>query len=160
MQEFDALSRSDASPDRDPLILEAVSETPLPLSEIQERVATVLPDANATTEAIFDAESDRFFFVEFPEIDPKGQEREVFAFARALRVALDVAEINPVLPDSLYGAVHVGTESFFSFCETPRNDTLPFGWHHARIKTPLAWQLTRGQGSKVARHRHGLYRPQ
>ncbi|MEM7317741.1 MAG: S8 family serine peptidase, partial [Pseudomonadota bacterium] len=93
---------------------------------------------------------DRFFFVEFPEIDPKGQEGQVFSFARALRAALDAAEANPVLPDSLYGAIHVGTESLSGFCQTTADSTLPFGWHHPRIKTPLAWQKTRGQGSKVA----------
>lgn len=150
MQEFDALTRTDASPDRDPLTIEVVSETPQALTAIHERVETAMPGVNFTAEAVFNDEADRFFFVEFPEIDPKGQEPQVFAFARAFRTALDAAEANPVLPDSLYGAVHVGTESLFSFCETPRDDTLSFGWHHPRIKTPLAWRHTRGQGSKVA----------
>ncbi|WP_271948278.1 S8 family peptidase [Ruegeria faecimaris] len=150
MQEYDALTRSDVSLDGDPLVIEVVSDTPQSLSAIQERVGSALPDVATSTQAVFDADADRFFFVEFPEIDPKGQEREVFAFGRALRMALDVAEANPVLPDSLYGAAHVGTESFLSFCETKRDNSRPYGWHHKRIKTPLAWQHTRGQGSKVA----------
>ncbi|WP_417605244.1 S8 family peptidase [Primorskyibacter flagellatus] len=148
--EYAALISTPASDDRDPLHIELVYDAPLSQAEVQTRLSNALPEVNARAEAAFDANGDRFFFITFPEIDPHGQEREVFAFARALRSEMQAAEANPVLPDSLYGAVHVGTEGLFGFCETPRDNSRPFGWHHARIRTPLAWAHTRGSGVKVA----------
>ncbi|MEM7320643.1 MAG: hypothetical protein AAF408_16680, partial [Pseudomonadota bacterium] len=99
MQDFEALTRSDVPTDRDPLVIEIVYDAPLPLPEFQQRVETALPGATFNAEAVFGSDEDRFFFVEFPEIDPKGQEGQVFSFARAFRAALDAAEANPVLPD-------------------------------------------------------------
>ena len=147
---YDALIKTTIRDDRDPLDIELVFAAPLSQTEVQARVATALPGVDARAEAAFDAEGDRFHFITFPDIDPHGQEREVFAFARALRAEMRADEANPVLPDSLYGATHVGTEGLFGFCETPRDSSRPFGWHHAKIGTPLAWAHTRGTGSKVA----------
>jgi len=152
--EFDALTRTDPETLLDPLTLELVFDPPLDQAEVVKRVATALRDAGAAVSAAFDSQDDRFFFVDFADIDPKGQEAEVFAFARAMGVAAQAQEVNPVLTDSLYGAAATGaavdTESFLSLCETPRNSTLAFGWHHPRIDTPSAWAHTRGQGSVVA----------
>ncbi|TCS64528.1 subtilase family protein [Primorskyibacter sedentarius] len=147
---YDTLIETPGRDDRDPLSIELVFAAPLSQAEVQARLATVLPDVEARAEAVFDENGDRFHFVTFAKIDPHGQEREVFAFARELRREMEAEEANPVLPDSLYGAVHVGTEGLFSFCETPRDSSRPFGWHHPQIKTPLAWAHTKGSGSTVA----------
>jgi len=150
VKDYDTLTRSTLPQDRDPLVIELVFDTPQSQVSVQDRVSVSLPGADVQAQAVFDADADRFHFISFPDIDPHGQEPQIFAFARSMRVPLKAAEANPVLPDSLYGAAHVGNESLFAFCETPRDSSLPFGWHHPRVKTPLAWAQTRGRGSKVA----------
>lgn len=149
---YDTFVRGTVPEDHDPLSIELVTADPTTQQDIEARVAAALPDANFDVEATFDAASDRYFFVDFPDIDPHGQETKAFEFARALRAATEVAEANPVLPDSLFGAQHVagGNEGIFSFCSTPKDNSLPFGWHHARIDTPGAWRHTKGAGSTVA----------
>lgn len=149
---YTALRRAPLPPERDPLSVELVTLDPMRLTDLTTRVSAALPNADFTVEAAFNPASDRYFFVDFPDVDPRGQEAAVFEFARALRVATDVAEANPVLPDSLFGAHAVAgdTESLFSFCETPRSNDHAFGWHHPRIDTLGAWHHTRGAGSTVA----------
>lgn len=149
---YNQLERGDVPDDRDPLSIELVSQAPISQAEMEAQVRAALPDAAFTVEAAFDATADRYHFVDFADIDPRGQEAKVFEFARALRQSTNMQEANPVLPDSLYGAHHVagGNESLFSFCETPRNNDLPFGWHHPEIDTLGAWSHTHGTGSTVA----------
>lgn len=149
---YNSFVRGDVPLDRDSLSIELVTAGPITQQEMQQRVTAALPDANATVEAAFDATSDQYFFVDFADIDPHGQETKAFEFARAFRVATDAAEANPVLPDSLFGAQHVAgdSEGIFNFCSTPRDNDLPFGWHHPRIDTLGAWQHTKGDTSTVA----------
>lgn len=149
---YDALTRGTLAEGRDPLSIELVMAEETTQDAVTALVAAAVPDAQFAVEAAFDANADRYFFVDFTDIDPRGQEAEVFEFARALRAATNAAEANPVLPDSLFGAHAVagGNESLFNFCETPRNNDLAFGWHHPRIDTLGAWQHTRGAGSTVA----------
>lgn len=153
-QAYDRLFVRAPAAERDPLVVEVVFAEPLAETELRDRVAAALPGVRFGARAVFEPGGDRYHFVEFPEIDPRGQEREAFAFGRELRPALGAEEVNPVLPDSLYGAAHVtgepGVESAIVSCETPRNSTLPFGWHHPRIRTPEAWAATRGSGTTVA----------
>ncbi|MFK7836323.1 MAG: S8 family serine peptidase [Sulfitobacter sp.] len=146
------LRRGPLADDQDPLSIELVTADATTQVNMQDRVRAVLPNATFEVEAAFDPANDRYFFVDFPDIDPVGQEALIFEFGRALRRDTDVAEANPVLRDSLFGAHHVagGNESLFSFCETPRDDSLPFGWHHPRIDTLGAWKHTKGAGSTVA----------
>ncbi len=149
---YDALERGTLPEDRDPLSVELVTAEHATEEAMAARVREALPDATFAVEAASDPTSDRYFFVDFPDIDPKGQEARVFEFARALRQATETQEANPVLPDSLYGAHHVAgeNEGLFSFCETPRDNSLPFGWHHPQIDTLGAWQHTKGSGATVA----------
>ncbi|MEW9920941.1 S8 family serine peptidase [Marimonas sp. MJW-29] len=149
---YNSLERGGVPEGRDPLSVELVTAAPTTSEAMRARVAAALPDAAFDVEATFDAEEDRYFFVDFPDIDPHGQEIKVFEFARALRRDTDAQESNPVLPDSLFGAHHVAgeNEGLFSFCETPRDNGRPFGWHHPEIDTIGAWQHTRGDGSVVA----------
>ena len=151
-QKYANLQRGPLPQDRDPLSIELVSSAPVSEAEISARVRNALPDATFTVEAAFDADADRYHFVDFPDVDPHEQEAEIFAFARDLRAATQTQEANPVLPDSLYGAHHVAgeAEGLFSLCETPRDNSLPFGWHHPEIDTIGAWQHTKGSGSTVA----------
>ena len=63
----------------------------------------------------------------------------MFSFTRALRAAMGAFEANPILMDSLYGAVATGgvtDENLFGICETKRTNVSPFGWVHPVIKTP------------------------
>ncbi|MFC6636793.1 S8 family serine peptidase [Sulfitobacter sp. JBTF-M27] len=151
-QRYADLQRGPIPQGRDPLSIELVTAEPVSENEISARVRDALPDATFAVEAAFDADADRYHFVDFPDIDPHGQEADIFAFARDLRAATQTQEANPVLPDSLYGAHHVAgeTEGLFSLCETPRDNSLPFGWHHPQIDTIGAWQHTKGNGSTVA----------
>ncbi|PRY26127.1 subtilase family protein [Aliiruegeria haliotis] len=152
--EYDALDKGSVPTGTDPLSIELVYEAPLPQSTVEARLRAALPGAVATVAAAFTPEGDRYHFVDFPDIAPKGQEREIFDFARSLRSAMEAQEANAVLPDSLYGADHVGAvgdrESLFSLCETPRDNSLAFGWHHPRINTPAAWTHGQGAGAVVA----------
>ena len=149
---YDTFMRGDLLENRDPLSIELVTAELTTQQDIAERVSAAMPDANVVVEAAFDAASDRYFFVDFADIDPLGQEAKAFEFARALKVATDVTEANPVLPDALFGAQHVagGNEGIFSLCSTPKDNSLPFGWHHTRIDTLGAWRHSRGSGSTVA----------
>ncbi len=149
---YNQLQRGVVQEDRDPLSVELVTAEPVSQDEMAARVRAALPDAVFSVEASFDPDSDRYHFVDFSDVDPHGQEAKVFEFARELRRSVGAQEANPVLPDSLYGAHHVagGNESLFSFCETPRNNDLPFGWHHPQIGTTAAWNHTRGGGATVA----------
>ncbi len=134
------------------LQIELVFDAPLGVDALAARIAALLPDTAATIETAFGAEADRFHFVTFPDLRADGQEATVFAFARALRPALEALQANPILTDSLYGAVAVGAaenESFLS-CETPRDNLRPFGWVHPVIRTVDAWATTRGAGATVA----------
>ena len=120
LETYDVLEKGTVAEGRDPLSVELVADAETTTEDIEARVSAALPEGSFSVEAVFDPAADRYFFVDFPDIDPHGQEREVFAFARDLRQATETAEANPVLPDSLYGAHHVadGNESLFSFCET------------------------------------------
>jgi serine protease len=137
----------------DGLYIELVFADQKMVTDVQSTLAEVLPDVGAIAQSVFGRESDKFIFAHFPAIDPSGQEAAVFSFARGLREAVGAFEANPILMDSLYGAVATGVvtdESLFSICETERTNVRPFGWVHPVIKTPRAWQQTRGSGSTVA----------
>lgn len=153
-QAFEKFTRSLPDVDRDPLIIELVLREPTSEMEMRRRLFEALPNVTFEIDAVFDANSDRFYFAAFPEVDPHGQERVAFSFARELRPAMGVEEANPVLPDGLYGAAHLAdradVESALTLCETPRNSELPFNWHHAPLRTREAWILTRGAGVAVA----------
>ena len=109
-QRYADLQRGPIPQGRDPLSIELVTAEPVSENEISARVRDALPDATFAVEAAFDADADRYHFVDFPDIDPHGQEADIFAFARDLRAATQTQEANPVLPDSLYGAHHVAGE--------------------------------------------------
>ena len=153
-QAFEKFTRSPPEADRDPLIIELVLREPTSETEMRRRLSEALPDVTFEIDAVFDASSDRFHFAVFPEIDPHGQERAAFSFARELRPAVSAEEANPVLPDGLYGAAHLSdradVESALASCETPRNSDLPFNWHHVGLRTSEAWAMTRGAGITVA----------
>lgn len=151
--EFDALRGSDGASQHPGLTIELVFAEPLAPNVVRARIVEALPDITAEVEAVFSDESDRFHFVAFPDLDPDGREAQAFQFARSLRTVVEAQEANPILTDSLYGAMAVGAasdESFFSLCETPRVNLSPFGWVHPIIRTPQAWEQTRGAGSTVA----------
>lgn len=152
LADYAALRESDPAGDRDPLSVELVEDRPQAVEQVAARVAAALPGVPLHVEAASDPAADRYFFVDFPRIDPRGQEREIFAFARELRRETGAAEANPVLPDSLYGVAHLagGDESALAGCSTPRRDDLPWGWHHLLIETPAAWRMTQGQGATIA----------
>lgn len=121
--------------------------------DIAARAEALMPGLAVTARTAFEGESDRYIFLDFANVTPRGNEQALFALARALRPELEAAEAHPVLPDSIIGAVAVGAasqESFAALCETPRRDDLPFGWVHPVIRTPQAWQTTRGAGVTVA----------
>lgn len=153
-QRYDALRAGGAPADDQEVIIELVYETPVTAADIEAQLEAALPQTNAVVSPVFEDGADRFHFVRFPGIRTEGQEADVFAFARDLVAPLEAQEANPVLTDSLYGAVAVGAavgeESFLFSCQTPRNNNLPFGWVHEVIRTPQAWALTRGAGSTVA----------
>lgn len=151
-ERYAALTQAAISDDTEPFSIELVFAEPLSVSAVTSRVGIALPGAALEVAAAFDAGEDLYFFVDLPGVDARGQEAEAFALARALRVETQARDAHPVLADSLYGAHHVGStqEGLLSFCETPRDNSLPFGWHHPRIDTLAAWQHTRGAGSTVA----------
>jgi hypothetical protein len=153
----EALSRLQVAADRlDPdaqAVIELVFESPRTAEDTAARARDLMPRLEVEARTAFEGAEDRYIFLDFPTVSPQGNEQALFALARALRPALDAAEAHPVLPDSLIGAVAVGAasaESFAAICETPRRDDLPFGWVHAMIRTPQAWQHTRGDGVTVA----------
>jgi serine protease len=154
LEEYNSLFRGEIPEGSEPLSIELVYSDPVPQAQVGERLATALPGTDATAAAAFTPDGDRYHFIDFPDIAAKGQEPAIFAFARALASAMDAQEGNAVLTDSLYGAAHIGAapdiESFGGLCSTPRDNSLPFGWHHTRIKTPAAWAHGRGAGSVVA----------
>lgn len=152
--DFAVLQQSDTALDLEGrAVIELVFAAPLSVSEVEAAMRQALPEAEVTVRTAFEGAEDRFFFVEFPRISPRGQESLLFALARSLRPEVGAVEAHPVLPDALYGAAALGAtdvESFAALCETDRRDDLPFGWVHNVIKTPAAWALTRGAGSTVA----------
>jgi hypothetical protein len=152
--DFAVLRQSDIELDlEERAVLELVFASPRTVPEVEVALRAALPDAGFAVRTAFEGAQDRFHFVEFPTISPRGQESQLFAFARSLRPELDAVEAHPVLPDALYGAAALGAadrESFIALCETDRRDDLPFGWVHQVIKTPGAWAQTRGAGSTVA----------
>lgn len=154
-QEFAALRGHPLQPGDDPVIVELVFAENRAPDTVSDQVRAALPGAEVEVESAFGRPADRFHFVTFPGIAARGQEPEVFAFARALRQATGATDANPVLTDSLYGAAAIGGPGFdvettlFS-CETPRENLSPFGWVHPLIRTPQAWARTRGQGATVA----------
>lgn len=150
---FEALRRVPGGSEDQTLTIELVFDEGLTPAEVAARLESALPGSGARAEPVFDSAADRFWFVRFPGLSARGQEAEVFAFARDLAPAVGATDANPVLADSLYGAVAVAdvtTESFLRLCETPRMNLQPTGWHHAVIRTPQAWALTRGEGATVA----------
>jgi len=137
----------------EPLIIELVFDQPLDPATLTERLRTAVANADITVETAFGGARDQFLFATFGRAMSEGREADAFAFSRALRVEIDAKEANPVLTDSLYGAVAVGgveIESALFSCKTPRNDQLPFGWVHPVIRTPQAWAQSRGDGVIVA----------
>jgi hypothetical protein len=137
----------------DRAVIELVFDTARDARDIAARVEALMPGLALTVRTAFEGQSDRYIFLEFANILPRGNEQALFALARALRPELGAVEAHPVLPDSIIGAVAVGAasaESFAALCETPRRDDLPFGWVHPVIRTPQAWQTTRGAGVTVA----------
>jgi serine protease len=134
-------------------VIELVFDRAQTANDVTARARALMPGLDVTARTAFEGPEDRYIFLDFPTVSPRGNERTLFALARALRPALDATEAHPVLPDSIIGAVAVGAaspESFAAICETPRRDDLPFGWVHPVIRTPQAWQLTRGNGVTVA----------
>ena len=107
-EEFAALRDLPREPDDDPVIIELVFAEDLTPDTVADRVREAVPDAEVTVESAFGQPTDRFHFATFPNLRARGQEPEVFAFARALRPGVGAADANPVLTDSLYGAVAIG----------------------------------------------------
>ncbi len=137
----------------EPLIIELMFDQPVDLAALTERLQAAVPDADVTVETAFGEARDQFFFATFSGAVSESREAEAFVFARTLRVEIDAKEANPVLTDSIYGAVAVGgadVEGALFSCKTPRNDQLPFGWVHPVIRTPQAWAQSRGDGVTVA----------
>ena len=153
-EDFPALRDLPREEGDEPVVIELVFSEDLSPGVVEERVRAVVPDAALDVETAFGGQRDRFHFVTFPDIRSRGQEPEVFAFARALRPEVGATDANPVLTDSLYGAVAIGAgptvESAIFSCETPRQDFMPKGWVHPVIRTPVAWGITRGSGATVA----------
>ncbi len=153
-EEFDALRGLPLQPGDDPVIVELVFAEDRSPEAVADQVRALLPGTELVVESAFGQPADRFHFVTFPGIAARGQEPEVFAFARALRRETGASDANPVLTDSLYGAAALGggfdTEAALFSCETPRENLSPFGWVHPIIRTPQAWGHTRGNGATVA----------
>ncbi|WP_171174390.1 S8 family serine peptidase [Ruegeria sp. HKCCD8929] len=153
MQDLLETLRSASRDGADPFVVELVFPENTSPADISDRIEQALPGAAAQVESAFGEEQDQFFFAEFSGTNVAGLEATAFEFARRLRAALDAIEANPVLPESLYGAVAVGavtTEAGLFNCSTPRTNIRPFGWVHKVIRTPQAWQRSRGAGSTVA----------
>lgn len=151
--DYNNLDKSEVLNEDQKLSIELVFADPLASDILQQRIATALPEAVFTVTPVFGPSPDRFHFVDFQTVRPDGQEALVFQFARSLRVAVEAEQANPVLTDSIYGAMAVGAatdESAIFSCETPRTNLSPFGWVHPIIRTPQAWTRTRGAGSTVA----------
>lgn len=152
--DFAVLRQSDTAFDlEERAVIELVFTSPRRVSTVAATLRRVLPEAEVLVRTAFGRATDRYHFVEFPMVSPRGQESLLFALARSLRPEVKAVEAHPVLPDALYGAAALGAtdaESFAALCETARRDDLPFGWVHQVIKTPAAWALTRGAGSTVA----------
>lgn len=154
---IEAISRLKASEvilaPEDRAVLELVFDAPRSATEIAVRAGALMPGLTVTARSAFEMDSDRYVFLDFETVSPRGNERALFSLARALRPEMEAVEAHPVLPDSIIGAVAVGAtspESFPALCETPRRDDLPFGWVHPVIRTTQAWQTTRGAGVTVA----------
>ena len=153
-EDLEALRDLPREGDDEPVVIELVFSEAMAPDLVADRVRAVVPGVEITVESAFGEDRDQFHFVTFPAIRSRGQEAEVFAFARALRPEVDAADANPVLTDSLYGAVAIGAdptiESAPVSCETPRQNLMPKGWIHPVIKTPAAWASSRGKGATVA----------
>ncbi|OYX44851.1 MAG: hypothetical protein B7Z02_03265 [Rhodobacterales bacterium 32-67-9] len=155
MQEaFEALRGHPLEPGDDPVTVELVFAEERTPDAVADQIRAALPGVEVEVDSAFGSPEDRFHFVTFPGIAARGQEPEVFAFARALRRETGATDANPVLADSLYGAAAIGggfdTEAALFSCETPRENLSPFGWVHPVIRTPQAWTRSRGQGAIVA----------
>lgn len=153
-EDFPALRDLPREGDDEAVVIELVFSEDMAPDEVAARVRAVVPEAEFRVETAFGGPRDRFHFLTFPAIRSRGQEAEVFAFARALRPVVGAVDANPVLTDSLYGAVAIGAgptvESALFSCETPRQELMPKGWVHPVIRTPVAWGSTRGNGATVA----------
>ncbi|OAN70690.1 hypothetical protein A8B78_04350 [Jannaschia sp. EhC01] len=150
---YDALRNTDEAPRDRGLAIELVFVEPIAPDVVLARITEALPGIPVEVTVVFHGDTDRFHFVDFPDLDAVGREAQAFQFARTLRQTVGAEEANPILTDSLYGAMAVGAasdESFLSACETPRVNLSPFGWVHPIIRTPQAWARTRGAGSTVA----------
>ncbi len=154
LEDLEALRDLPREGDDEPVVIELVFSEAMAPDTVADRVRAVVPGVEITVESAFGGDRDQFHFVTFPAIRSRGQEAEVFAFARALRPEVDAADANPVLTDSIFGAVAIGAdptlEGGFFACETPKQDLMPKGWVHRVIRTPAAWRQTRGQGATVA----------
>lgn len=95
MKDYETLKRSTLPENSDPLIIELVFDTSQSQGSVRDRVFDALPGTNVEAQAVFDAEADRFHFISFPDIDPHGQEPQIFAFARSLRVQLKGGRSQP-----------------------------------------------------------------
>ncbi len=151
---YQVLTANEAAAGSDPIIIELVFAEPQNPAEVEAQITEQLPDAPVSVTTAFGGDTDQFLFAAFDGIRERGQEPEIFALARQLRVALDALEANPVLTDSIYGAAAVDAatdaESFGNLCSTDRTNLQPFGWPHKIIHTPQAWRKSRGQGATVA----------
>jgi len=137
--------------------IELVLQSELPPAVVAAAIGAAVPGADVQVEAAFGGATDKFHFASFAGTQAAGQEAQVFAFARALRTAIDpaigVVETNPVLTDGLYGALAVAgptTELAMFACETRLDSSHAFGWVHPVIRTPAAWAHSRGAGTIVA----------
>lgn len=133
------------------LVIELVFETPRPEAELRQQVALRL-QGDYQVEAVFDPATDHHFFLTLLGVPTDdGLADQIFFRAREIRHALDAAEANPIMIDSLYGAAAVAPSlAPAGLCATEVNDRLPTGWVHGIIKTEAGWRSNRGKGVKVA----------
>lgn len=66
--------------------------------DIAARAEALMPGLAVTARTAFEGESDRYIFLDFANVSPRGNEQALFALARAVRPELEAAEAHPVLP--------------------------------------------------------------
>lgn len=144
------------SPAGEALTLEVVWPEPISREALAGRIAEAIGGATFTLEYAVSEKEPQFFFATFPEITTSVTPPLAFEIARELKRTLGAVEVNPILEESLYGAVSVGAVqegvegAFASLCETPRSMDLPFGWPHLQINSAAAWATSRGAGTTIA----------
>lgn len=138
------------------LTLEIVWSEPTSLEALTGQIDEAVSGADFTLEHAVSEEEEQFFFATFPDVAGSVTPATGFEIAHALKRALGALEVNPILEESLYGAISAGAMqedaegAFASFCETPRSTDLPFGWPHVQIKSHEAWAKSRGAGTTIA----------